>query len=265
MYKRQPTHLYRDRTFYGSYSVTEDDGARLFSHGTTVHGSQRPGADSREPTTYYARSGPVGDVFREYPDLPQVGVVGLGIGTLAAYGTPGQEFTFYELDPEVVRVATHTGLFTYLADSDARIQTVVGDGRLRLAERQSGTYDLLMLDAFSSDSIPVHLLTQEAFDLYADVLAPDGLLLVHVSNRVFDLEPVVAAAGDHLGWAVAVGLGAGDQRGATASEWIAVAASSSRLDTARRALGFARSEWERFEKLHGDKVCLLYTSPSPRD
>lgn len=224
-----PAHLYRDRTFYGSYTVTEAAGVRTFSHGTTVHGTQHVGDQSREPTTYYARSGPVGDVYRELPRFPRVGLVGLGAGTLAAYGQEGQAFTFYELDPEVVRIARDPALFTYLADSDADVRTVVGDGRLRLAEAEPGSYDLLVLDAFSSDSIPVHLLTREAFELYRRVLAPDGVLLVHVSNRVFNLEPVVAAAGDNLGWSVAVGSGRADALGATQSEWIALAATQSRL------------------------------------
>ena len=116
-------------------------------------------------------------------------VVGLGTGTVAAYGQPGQRMTFFEIDPEIVRIARDPKLFSYLADSDATIETVVGDGRLGVAKAENGSFDLIVLDAFSSDAIPVHLLTEEAMRTYMDRLAPGGLLVVHISNRVFDLEP----------------------------------------------------------------------------
>ena len=122
---------------------------------------------------YYARSGPLGDVMSVL-DPTTSAVVGLGTGTIAAYGEAGDSMTFYEIDPEIVSMAKDPRLFTYLRDSKATVSTVVGDGRLRLKEAPDGTYDLIVLDAFSSDAVPVHLLTQEAFDLYSGKLSPTG-------------------------------------------------------------------------------------------
>ncbi|GAA4286400.1 fused MFS/spermidine synthase [Georgenia daeguensis] len=225
-----PDTVYRERTFYGSYKVTEQDGVRKLAHGTTLHGSQFIGANATTPTTYYSRTGPVGDIFREYDNFDDIAVVGLGTGTIAAYGEADQSLTFYEIDPKVVDIARDPRFFTYLVDAAAKVQTEVGDGRLSLAGAAKGSYELIVLDAFSSDSIPVHLLTQEAFEVYADALAPDGVLMVHVSNRIFDLEPVVAGSGSHIGWAVAVGFGEADGDRATPSEWIALAPSAKDLE-----------------------------------
>ncbi|MPZ96286.1 MAG: hypothetical protein GEU96_15580 [Propionibacteriales bacterium] len=212
----------RARTFFGSYRVESRDGVHTLVHGTTIHGTQFTDQQRRDlPTTYYSRSGPLGEVFAlDEGRFDRVGAVGLGTGTVAAYGRPGQTMTFFEIDPEMVRMARDTSLFTYLADSAAEIETVVGDGRLTVSAREPGSLDLLVLDAFSSDSIPIHLLTAEAMRMYASRLADDGVLAVHVSNRVFDLEPVVAAAADELRWRAAVGRGAGLDDGATGSVWV---------------------------------------------
>lgn len=223
--------IVRDRSFYGSYTVKDEGGFRVFSHGTTVHGQQALDERRSEPTTYYARNGPVGDVI----DLirpSDVAVVGLGAGTIAAYGAPDRHLTFFEIDPDVVEVASDPDLFTYLSASASDIAFVVGDGRLELENHSGASYDLIVLDAFTSDAIPVHLLTQEAFRSYAEVLAPDGTLLVHVSSRVFDLEPVVAAGADSLGWQAVMGFGHADpMTGATPSEWIAVSPDHDILDS----------------------------------
>lgn len=214
--------MYVSRTFYGAYRVTGDGQRHDLVHGTTSHGSQWTGSRASEPTTYYSADGPVGDLFRHLPGARDIGVVGLGAGTLAAYGKGGQTLTFFEIDPEVVRIATDPRLFTYLRDTRASTRVVTGDGRLSLTATPDGSFDLLILDAFSSDAIPVHLLTQEAFRLYASKLRPGGTLMVHISNRVFDLEPVVAAAGDRLGWRVAVGAGSSSAGGAMPSRWVAL-------------------------------------------
>ncbi|SOC51846.1 spermidine synthase [Ornithinimicrobium cerasi] len=217
--------LVRDRSFYGAYTVREDSGVRILAHGTTVHGQQSVGDRAGEPSTYYARSGPVGDTLSVIPAPQNIAVVGLGVGTIAAYGKPGQSLTFFEIDPDIVDIASDPSLFTYISDSSADTQFVLGDGRVQLVEEASGSYDVLFLDAFTSDAIPIHLLTVEAFATYADVLADGGTMLVHVSNRVFNLEPVVSAAADDLGWSVAVGTGSADlETGATQSEWIAMSA-----------------------------------------
>ena len=213
--------LYRDRTFYGSYRVVEDDGRHVLIHGSTVHGIQDMSQSVPEPLSYYGPRGPVGQFFSSAGRPERVGVVGLGVGTVASYVGAGQELTFFEIDPEVVRVAQDPSLFTFLSSSRATVRHVVGDGRVALESTPSGSFDVLMLDAFTSDAIPVHLLTREAFDVYADALGQEGVLLVHITNRMFDLEPVVAQAAEELGWSALVGRGrnVGEE---FASTWVAL-------------------------------------------
>lgn len=189
--------VYRQRGFFGVLSVQDDaEGeCRYLVNGSTLHGRQFLDPQRRSaPLAFYHRQGPVGDVFAEFSGprrKAEVGIVGLGAGSMAAYGEPGQHMTFYEIDPHVVEVARDRGLFHYLADSKARVDVVPGDARLRLAEAPSGRYGLLFLDAFSSDAIPMHLMTRQALDLYLEKLAPDGVLAIHVTNRYLDLVPFV--------------------------------------------------------------------------
>jgi hypothetical protein len=143
------------------------------------------------------------------------------------------DLTFFEIDPEIVDIARDRQFFTYLSDSKADVGTVVGDGRLEIAAEPKGSFDLVVLDAFSSDAIPMHLLTVEAMRTYADRLGPDGLLAVHISNRVFDLEPVLAGAARELGWTGAVGYG-GTGDGALPSKWVVLSPSR---ETARAFAG----------------------------
>ena len=204
----------RTRSFYGAYRVEARDGQHVLVHGNTVHGMQYQDEGRRASprrTTWQRLAVDVFDVLRGR--LDEVGVVGLGSGTLAAHGRSGERFTFVEIDPDIVATAQDPGLFTYLADSEAETRVIVGDGRAEVAAMAPGTFDLLVLDAFSLDSIPVHLLTREAMREYADSLAPDGVLLVHVSNRFFDLEPVLAAAADDLGWSAPSAPATGGRRG----------------------------------------------------
>jgi SAM-dependent methyltransferase len=202
-----PQHLlYARRTFFGVHRVEADaqDHWRSLLHGTTRHGLQatRPPL-SRQPTTYFHPNGPLGDVFdslrRREGGVDRVAIVGLGAGSIAAYGRPRQRYTFYEIDPAVVYIARDSGLFTYLKDSPAEVNIVVGDARLRLAEATAGEYDLLILDAFSSDSIPLHLVTLEAVRQYLRTLSPNGLIAFHVTNRYLDLRPALAGIADRLG------------------------------------------------------------------
>jgi spermidine synthase len=153
-------------------------------------------------TTYFHISGPIGHFFRTFrgtPRLNRVGVVGLGAGTLAVYGEPGQRFTFYEIDPAVARVAADERYFTYLRDCRAEWQTVVGDGRIALGRESDASFGLIVIDAYSSDAIPVHLITREAMQLYFSKLRPDGLLVLNVTNQYFDLPPVLATLAADLG------------------------------------------------------------------
>jgi hypothetical protein len=187
----------RDRSFIGVHRITMDPSGkrRLFVHGNTLHGGQNLSADgSRDPLTYFHRKSPIGQVIaarNSAHKLYAVGVIGLGIGTLAAYGEPGQQWTFYEIDPAVERIARDNRYFTYLSDSRAQVNVVLGDARLSLRDAPPGLYDLFVIDAFSSDAIPVHLITREALDMYRDKLAPGGVMAFHISNRHLDLEPVL--------------------------------------------------------------------------
>ena len=192
-----PGLLRRDRTFYGVSQVHEENGARVLQSGTTVHGVQRTDpARAGDPLAYYTRSGPIGEVFERVQsrrDAVDVGVVGLGAGSLAAYARPGDRMTFYEIDPAVVAIAEDPSLFTYLDVAAGTVDVEVGDGRLLLDRAEGRSHDILVLDAFSSDAIPLHLLTREAFAVYREHLADGGVLAIHVSSRFFELAPQVAA------------------------------------------------------------------------
>ena len=191
--------LTQERNFFGVMRITEDksSGFHTLFHGTTIHGIQRFGKEkSREPLAYYSRKGPIGDVFTmlEAQDtLHKVVLVGLGSGALAAYGKPGQEWVVFEIDPMIVSFANNPEYFSYLSDMPVKPKFVIGDGRHSLISESALKADLLVLDAFSSDSVPVHLLTQEAIKLYMSRLSQNGLLAFHVSNRFMNLEPVLAA------------------------------------------------------------------------
>jgi len=192
----------RERNFFGVLQVTEDLASRshrLF-HGQTLHGQQSliP-SQRREPSSYFHRAGPIGQVFeaiqaREASEGAEIAIAGLGIGTLATYAKPGERWTFYEIDPAVVRIASNPSFFTYLADCQAKdVNLVVGDARVELSKARDHRFRLIVLDAFNSDAVPVHLLTREALRLYRAKLTEQGILVFHISNRSIDLEPVVTA------------------------------------------------------------------------
>ncbi len=197
----------RTRSYFGVYTVTDYRNERQLAHGTTLHGVQLKGALSTRPTTYYVPGSGVGQAMQAVPEFygptARIGVVGLGTGTLACYARPGQAWRFFEIDPAMVRLARDSGKFTFLRQCLPDVRISLGDARIRLTESPSASLDLLALDAFSSDSVPMHLLTREAFATYGRVLAPNGLLLVHVSNRFMALAPIVAAAAEAGGWKAA--------------------------------------------------------------
>lgn len=198
--------LVTERSFFGVHRVTSTEGGRFHElmHGNTIHGKQNTDpALKGEPLTYYHRTGPIGQAFaalQEAGRVHSVGLVGMGVGSLAAYGEAGQTFTFYEIDPDVIHIARDSGLFSFIPDAKAEIRIVLGDARLKLATAPEGAYDFLVLDAFSSDAIPTHLLTVEALKLYRSKLAPGGILAFHISNRYLELEPVVAAGAREAGF-----------------------------------------------------------------
>jgi spermidine synthase len=149
-----------------------------------------------EPLSYYHRTGPIGQMLTSVPAAQaatNVAVIGLGVGSLAAYARHGQQWTFYEIDPAVERIARTEGYFTHLSTCAGSCRVVLGDARLSLAQTAAPAYDVMVLDAFSSDAIPVHLLTREAVAVYLSRLAPGGVLAFHISNNHLSLAPVVAA------------------------------------------------------------------------
>lgn len=197
--------LVTERSFFGVNRVLENKSANYHSllHGTTLHGKQSLDPQRRhEPLTYFSYTSPIGQVFQVLDKerrFSHIGVMGLGIGTLAAYAKPGQHWTFYEIDPSVKKLAQNPKYFTFLADASAEFSIVLGDARLSVQKVTNNYYDLLIMDAFSSDSIPTHLVTREAIQLYLTKLAKSGLLAINISNRHLNLEPVLGALADNLG------------------------------------------------------------------
>jgi len=193
------------RNFYGTLRVKDvgepDDpnAVRRLMHGVIMHGEQYQEPNlRRQPTSYYGPDSGIGLAIKHYRDKPlRLGVIGLGTGTLAAWGKPGDVFKFYELDPQVLDVAQSE--FTYLRDSRATIETALGDARLTLEREPPQRFDILVIDAFSSDSIPVHLITREALAVYLKHMQPDGIIAFHVTNRYLDLPPVVKMVADANG------------------------------------------------------------------
>jgi len=222
-----------ERNFYGALRVREQGAGehqvRRLLHGVILHGEQLTRSPDRlEPGTYYSRTSGVGLAIAAKQDLGRVriGVVGLGAGTLSAYGRPGDTVRFYELNPEVVRIS-HSE-FTYLDSSPAKVEFVIGDARLsmerELAARNPQRYDVLAIDAFSSDSIPVHLITREAIEVYRRELAPGGILAVHISNRFLDLKPVLANIAAANGMTVRlVADTPPEETGASSTDWVLLA------------------------------------------
>ncbi|MEI8383025.1 MAG: fused MFS/spermidine synthase [Planctomycetota bacterium] len=200
-------YMAMSRNFYGNLKVEREisrgqtRSPRLLIHGRIVHGAQNVASPTRrmEPTTYYGRKSGVGLAFAHINQKPgrHVGVIGLGIGTIATYGRTGDRFRFYEINPAVVDFAR--SYFLFLAKCPAENECVIGDARLVLEREEPQAFDLIVLDAFSGDAIPVHLLTAEAFEVYLRHLAPGGLLACHVSNVHFDLLPVLAGIADDQG------------------------------------------------------------------
>lgn len=185
-----------ERSFFGVHRVLfygPHDRYHRLTHGNTLHGIQDRD-NPRLPLTYYHPTGPIGHVFKGYQGsgrLKNVALVGLGVGSLAAYGEPGQNLTFFEIDPTVRKLATDPKLFSFIHDSRANVNIVMGDARLRLSQEPDGKYDMIVLDAFSSDAVPVHLLTREAAEMYFRKLKPGGLVVYHISNRYLDLQLVL--------------------------------------------------------------------------
>jgi hypothetical protein len=235
---RNNDQILQSRSFFGVLRISRDRDPKGYTelrHGTTLHGRQSLEPERRgEPLSYYHRKGPVGQLFAELDRRPgslHMAVVGLGTGTLAAYARPGDRVTFYEIDRLVRDVAFDPAYFTYATDARNRAVTErleLGDARIRMEavkrDRPEERYDVILVDAFSSDAIPVHLLTREALRLYFDVLGPRGIVALHISNRYLRLEPVVAALAEDGRYARLVQHGdSGDIRGGVEASWALLA------------------------------------------
>jgi hypothetical protein len=240
------------RNFYGTLRVTHQTDhnglMRELRHGRTRHGFQYHEYPQRTwPTSYYGPHSGVGIALKAL-DRPnrRVGIIGLGAGTMAVWGRSGDTFRFYEINPDVEKMARDW--FTYLHDSKARTEVVLGDARVQLerelAAGHSENFDLLAVDAFSSDAIPFHLLTAECSDVYRRHLAPGGLLLLHISNRVLNLEPVARGMARHLGWKPVLLISGDDQEtGESSSSWVLLTSNTDFLE--RTGLGSVVSPWTR--------------------
>jgi hypothetical protein len=246
LYAGGPDHIiYRGRSFFGAFHVVLDETRheRMFIHGATVHGVQsfEPGRRA-EPMGYYTRSSPIGQVFETFSGpraKEHVAIIGLGVGTLAAYGESPQRWTYFEIDPAVERLARDARYFTYLADARADVRVVLGDARISLRSESAGEFGLLVLDAFSGDAVPVHLITREALHLYLQKVDEHGVLMFHVSNRYLDLRPVLDALAKD---ANLVALAEDDlvvsdeelQHGKLPSQWVAMARAAGDLSPIAR-------------------------------
>lgn len=228
----------RLRSYFGTYTIngTPDGRVRWMSHGTTMHGMQLLDHPTR-PVSYYDGQSGVGLALTKAPELygpkARIGIVGLGTGTLACYTKPGQSWRIFEIDPLMVEIAKKRRIFSFIKNCNPNVPITLGDARLTLAQVAPGSLDVLALDAFSSDAIPIHLLTKEAFDIYRRALSPKGILMVHISNRYIDLDPVVAAEARAGGWSAALRDNSPPQKdidkGARPSMWIAMSRDKEQL------------------------------------
>ena len=239
---RQGRVFERTRSFSGTLRVLDLPTGRLLTHGRIQHGFQLRGdVERRLPTLCFGPGTALARVFEaHHPERPRsIGVVGLGIGTIASYGRPGDQLRFYELDDQVVGIARRD--FTFLSDSQGSIEIVIGDGRLALAREAPHAFDLLVLDAFTSDAVPVHLLTREAFAVYAAQLAPDGVLLAHISNRYLAIDRVVRASANALNLAHAIVENPPDPgQHVTRADWALLARDPSAVEVLARPLQIKR-------------------------
>ena len=249
------------RNFFGTLRVTEsDDGQfRRLVHGTTQHGQQKVYSSGRpDPTMYYHRKGPLGNLFEVLPPdrKRRVGAVGLGVGASAAYAEAGDEWTFYEIDPAVVRIAKDERYFTFLSTCPAKWDVVLGDARRQLANAGDGSFDVMILDAFNSDAVPVHLLTKEAMELYLRKLGPRGLIAFHVSNNFLELPELVERVAHAVEPTLEVrfnsGFGPTDAdraTGYTVSHWVLIARTAD--DLPAKPDGKPDIRWQRMQPRPG--------------
>jgi hypothetical protein len=243
--------LHEVRNFFGTTRVTTDSTDRIANlySGNTIHGRQFMDRSRRcEPLSYHHENGPLGQVmavFNAAPANARVAVIGLGVGAMASYSQPGQEWTFYEINPDVINIARNSKYFTYLQNcATGSLNVVEGDARLNLQNAPAGHYGLIVLDAFSSDAIPVHLITQQALDLYLSKLAGAGILAFHISNRSLDLKPILADLAQSRNL-VCIGfddLNPGSFEGKDPSQWVVMARSAPEISNLS-----INSQWQQLK------------------
>jgi SAM-dependent methyltransferase len=246
--------LFADRSFFGLHRVIDRDGIRLYTNGTTVHGAQRladMGAERPLPITYYHPAAPMGQVMRSVigQQADRVGIVGQGVGSLACYARDGQDWHFYEIDAMVDRVARDPALFGFLSACTPDAPTHLGDARVVLAGQADLAFDVLVIDAYSSDAVPVHLTTREAMELYLDRLAPGGVLLFHISNRYYDIGLPLGRSAEALGvhgWRQLSSKDASDDPGYRQSDVVMIA-----RDPADVAALVETGAWQRLSSDNG--------------
>ncbi len=195
---------FQARNFFGVMKVIDTNtDERILLHGTTNHGAQALIEQHRlTPLSYYSENSPISDLMKYYDQksgTQNVGVIGLGVGVTSCFVKEGRHFDFFEIDPEIAYIAQNPEFFTYLSDCGSPYDIILGDGRLTINEKPDGNYDVLLVDAFSSDNIPVHIITQNAMEIYLNKLKPDGTIIINISNNYLDLEPVVTAIGEQIG------------------------------------------------------------------
>ena len=203
--KASNNYIHKERNFFGIIAIVDSEelGTRNFLHGTTNHGTQA--LDSKHEfsrLSYYSENSPINDVFsyiNQYDREQHIAVAGLGAGVTACFSKDGRDFDFYEIDPAVVRIAENPDFFTYLSDCGSPYEMHLGDARIKMKKAYDKKYDVIFIDVFSSDNIPIHILTLEAIEMYLSKLKDDGILVFNISNRYLDLEPVIAATAKELG------------------------------------------------------------------
>jgi hypothetical protein len=262
--------IYKERDFFGVLKVRrlEHDTLRVLVFGTTIHGAQlQDPAHRRDPVINFFPTGPAGDLLGPITGTPafdesksplpgrRLGIIGLGIGGLTAYARPGDDWHYFELNPTIVKIARENFTFLSTMPAGSGYDVEVGDARLRLRDGPAGRFDVLIMDAFSSDSIPVHLMTREAIQIYLRAMAPDALLIAHISNRHLRLEPVVAALAKDAGLLAIARLDATvtpeeTKRFKSGSHWIAMSKSAETL----APISAKNKAWHRIEPPPGQKV-----------
>lgn len=258
-YNQGSNVIYSERNFFGIHRISIDKDKSKYSlyHGTTLHGAQNISEKEKcIPLTYYSRGGPIGQLFNAFSGeepMTMIAAVGVGTGSVACYGKEGQDWVFYEIDPSIVKLNNEAKYFTYFKNAKLKSYVVYGDGRLSLEKAPDNFFELIILDAFSSDAIPVHLLTREALALYLRKLAEGGILALHTSNRYLNLPPVVANLARDAGIVAYLQKDSGsggcgeDQR--MASEWILIAREKEDLGV----LAYNQN-WEKLEADPKQKV-----------